>query len=195
MGGADPRIDRYLAKERPWRAELQAFRALLLSEGLTEALKWRAPCFMAHDRNVAILGGYSSGARMTFFKGVLLEDPDDLLHAPGPNSRFGRYVHATSAEEIARQEDAFRALIRQAVEIARRGDTVDPPPVELDLPQELIDALDGDDALRDAWEVLTPGRRRGYVLYFSGAKQSATRAARVERHRDAILAGRGLHDR
>ncbi|ETX14884.1 hypothetical protein OCH239_21275 [Roseivivax halodurans JCM 10272] len=195
MGEGDPRIDRYLAKDRPWRAELLALRALLLSEGLSETLKWRSPCYVAHGGNVAMADGMKDCAVVSFFKGVLLEDPEGLLVSPGPNSRSARFYKATSVAQIEADAEKLRALIRQAVENEGAGRKVDLPADDLSLPEELEAALDADPELAEAWQALTPGRRRGYVVHIGGAKQAATRTARIEKHRPRILAGLGMHDR
>lgn len=195
MGTADPRIDRWLAKDRPWRAELIALRDILLSEDVTEALKWRQPCYAAHDSNICLLAAMSESVALNFFKGVLLDDPDDQLEAPGANSRSARYLRFHGVDEIRDADAMIRNFIRQAVENERQGRTVDLPADDFDLPEELVAELAADSDLDEAWNRLTPGRRRGWVLHFSGAKKSETRTSRIEKARDRILAGEGLHDR
>lgn len=195
MGTADPRIERYLSKERPWRAEMVALRGILLAEDLTETLKWRSPCYMANGGNVLMMDALNEAAFLSFFKGVLLDDPAGRLEPPGPNSRSARYMKFTSRETIEAETDLIRAFVRQAVENERLGRKVDLPADDLDLPAELTEALDADAELAGAWAALTPGRRRGWVVQFNGAKQSATRATRIEKARDLILAGKGMHDR
>ncbi|WP_188129776.1 YdeI/OmpD-associated family protein [Roseivivax sediminis] len=195
MGQADPRIERYLARERPWRDEIAALRRVVLDEGLTETLKWRSPCYTAHGGNVCMVDALKDTAFVSFFKGVLLEDPEGTLVPPGPNSRSARYFKCGSVEELVRTEPILRGFLRQAVDNERLGRRVDLPPDDLDLPDELVAALHADPDLAAAWESLTPGRRRGYVVAIAGARKSETRSARIDKHRAAILAGRGLHDR
>lgn len=195
MENTDPRIDRYLSKNRPWRAEMLALRAILLSEGLTECLKWRQPCYEAHGGNVAIIGAHKEAAVLSFFKGVLLDDPEGRLEMPGPNSRSARCMRFSDTAEIAAAENAIRNLVRQSVENERVGRKVDLPKDDIELPAELVEAMDADPELAEAFAALTPGRRRGWALHVSGAKQAETRLSRIEKARDAILAGRGMHDR
>ncbi|MEO1681434.1 MAG: YdeI/OmpD-associated family protein [Pseudomonadota bacterium] len=195
IGQPDPRIERWLAIDRPWRAELSALRAILLDEGLDEALKWRAPCYTAHGANVAILSGLSDAAALSFFKGILIGEGHGLLTAPGPNSRSARYAKFTSLEQVATSDAAIRSCIRQAVDNERRGLTVEMRADDIDLPDELAEALAAQPELAAAFEALTPGRQRGYALQIGGAKKAETRRARVEKWAPRILAGKGLHDR
>jgi uncharacterized protein YdeI (YjbR/CyaY-like superfamily) len=195
MGIPDPRIDRYLAKDRPWRDEMLALRRLMLAEDVTEALKWRQPCYAAHGSNIGIIGPEKSDVVLSFFKGVLIEDPRDLLEPPGPNSRSARILRFTQLDQIEETAEDITGFIRQAIAIEREGRTVDLPKDDFDPPQVLLDAFKGDPALKEAFENLTPGRQRGYVLHLNDAKQDKTRRARIEKWRDAILEGRGMHDR
>ena len=193
--GADPRIDRWIAKDRPWRAELARLREIILSEGLNESLKWRQPCYGAFGTNIAILAAMSDSVAVSFLKGVLLDDPEGRLEAPGPNSRSARYMRFRSMKQIAEETETFSGFLRQAIENAKQGRVVAFPSDDFDLPPELSDALDDDTRFSAAWGELTPGRRRGWVLAIAGAKRPETRAARVERARPSILAGKGPHDR
>lgn len=195
MGEGDPRVERYLAKDRPFVEERRALRALLLDCGLTETLKWRSPCYTAYGRNVAMVDALKDAAVLSFLSGALLDDPEGLLVPPGPNTRSARCVRLRSLPDIEARSDALRALVLQAVENARMGRRVTFEADDLELPAELVAALDADADLAAAWDALTPGRRRGYVIHVAGAKQSGTRHARIDRHRGAILAGKGLHDR
>lgn len=195
MGKADPRIDRYLAKDRPWHAELVALRRLMLAEDVTEALKWRQPCYAAHGSNIGIIGAEKNDVALSFFKGVLFDDPSGLLVSPGPNSRSARVMRFTSVAEIDAAARDITGFIRQAIAVEKDGRTVDLPKDDFDYPEALLAAFEEDPELQDAFEALTPGRQRGYVLHISGAKQEATRRARIAKWRDRILAGQGMHDR
>ncbi len=195
MGKADPRIERYLSKDRPWRAEMTALRDVLLSESLTETLKWRSPCYTAHGGNVLMMDALKDTAFVSFFKGVLLDDPDGRLEAPGPNSRSARYMKFRSVVEVAADETLLRGFVRQAIANEAAGRSVDLRAEELDLPDELVEALDSDAVLAEAWRSLTPGRRRGWALHVAGAKQAGTRRDRIEKARPRILEGKGMHDR
>lgn len=195
MGVSDPRIDRWLAKDRPWRDEMAALRDIILEEDVTEALKWRQPCYAAHGGNIGILGSLKETAFVSFFKGVLLEDPDGRLQEPGPNSRSARYMKFRDMDEIAQDADKLRGFLRQAIANEAAGRTVDLPKDDIEIPDELAEALDSDAELAEAFAALTPGRRRGWALHVGGAKKSETRTARIEKARDAILDGKGMHDR
>lgn len=192
---ADPRIDRWLAKERPWRDEMVALREIILGEDVTEALKWRQPCYAAHGSNVAMLGSLKDCAFVSFFKGVLLEDKKNRLEMPGPNSRSARYMKFRDLEEIEAGAASLRDFLRAAIDNEAQGRRVDLPKDDIAIPVELAEALDADNELAEAFAALTPGRRRGWALHFSGAKKAETRIARIEKARDAILDGKGMHDR
>ncbi|GLT09047.1 YdeI family protein [Sulfitobacter porphyrae] len=195
MGKADPRIDRYFDKDRPWRAELVALRRLMLAEDVTEALKWRNPCYAAHGSNIGIIGAEKNDVALSFFKGVLFDDPAGLLKVPGPNSRSARVMKFTSTEEIDAVAQDITGFIKQAIAVEKDGRSVDLPEDDLDYPEALLAAFEADPELQTAFEALTPGRQRGYVLHISGAKQEATQHARIAKWRDRILAGQGMHDR
>ncbi|WP_343225671.1 YdeI/OmpD-associated family protein [Oricola nitratireducens] len=189
------KVEIFYARDGRWRDELAALRTILLACPLTEDFKWRSPVYTAHGGNVATVWGLKDNAALSFFKGVLLRDPEGILLAPGENSRSVRMVKFTGLAEIAAMEAVLKDYIREAVENEKAGRKVDFPKDDLDYPEELVDRLDGDPDFRTAFEALTPGRQRGWVLHFSGAKQSATRASRIEKAAPRILAGRGMHDR
>ena len=195
MDEPDPRIEAFFARSRKWRDELLALRKLLLDCGLAEEFKWRSPVYTADGGNVAIVWGFKDYCGLGFFKGVLLKDPEGILVAQGENSRTARIVKFTSVAEIAARQAALKDYIREAVQIEKAGLRVDLPKDDLDYPAELIDRLNGDPDFRAAFEALTPGRQRGYVLHFSQPKQSATRASRIDKAAPRILAGKGMHDR
>jgi uncharacterized protein YdeI (YjbR/CyaY-like superfamily) len=185
---------RAMAKER-WHEELEELKRIARECDLTEEVKWRQPCFTLDGRNVLILGTLKDACIASFFKGALLKDPEGLLVKPGENSRFTRYLRFTSVDEVREREPIVKAYIREAVEAERAGLTVDVGDDEPEPPEELVERLAQDPDLAAAWDALTPGRRRGYVIHVAGAKQPATRTARIDRQRDRILEGKGLHDR
>ncbi|RST87597.1 hypothetical protein EJC49_04805 [Aquibium carbonis] len=150
---------------------------------------------LAKARHGPLLWGFKEECRLGFFKGVLLKDPEGILVAPGENSRSSRTLNFTGTVEIERLANVISAYVREAIDLEKAGLKVDLPKDDLDLPAELITALDQDDALRAAFETLTPGRRRGWILHVSQPKQSATRRSRIEKAAPRILAGKGLHDR
>lgn len=193
-GKPDPRIDRYLAKDRPWRQEMLALRAVLLQAGLDEALKWRSPCYVAHGGNIAILSAFKDYCGVGFFKGALLDDPDGLLVWPGDNSRSSKVLKLHSVEEVQFFSQALEGFLAQAIANEKAGHQVEAPAPEVPLPQELIDAFDQDADLAAAFAALTPGRRRGWLLQFTSAKRPETRAARILKATPKILSGQGPHD-
>jgi uncharacterized protein YdeI (YjbR/CyaY-like superfamily) len=195
MVGPDPRVEAFFAGAQRWQAELAALRAILLGCPVTEEFKWRAPCYTFRGANVATLWGLRDACGLGFFKGVLLKDPAGALVAPGENSRSVRVARFTSTAGIAAAEAVLTDYVREAVEVEKAGLKVALGTRDPDLPAELTDRLAADPALKAAFAALTPGRRRGYVLHFSGAKQPATRTARIARCAPRILAGKGMHDR
>lgn len=188
------RLDAFFAQES-WKHELLALRAILLDGGLAETFKWRGPCYTSEGGNIATLWSLKESAAIGFFKGVLLNDAEGLLLAPGENSRSMRMLRFTSVDQVEGMETSLRAYLREAVALEKAGVRVELPKDDIDYPEELVAALDLDPQLQIAFEALTPGRRRGYALHFAQPKQAATRLSRIEKSRDRILAGKGMHDR
>ncbi len=189
----DPLVDRYFATAKRWRAESERVRAVLLDCGLGESLKWGKPCYTHDGHNIAILQKMNAFLALMFFKGALLEDPSRVLEEQGENSRYPRRVCFTDVAQVTRLEATLRDLVRAAIAVEASGATL-PERAAPALAPELQARLDRDPALREAFLALTPGRRREYNLHVAGAKQSSTRARRVEQHVARILAGRGLRD-
>ena len=196
-GASGPRYEAFLRAAEPWRDEIAELRRIVLECGLAEEVKWGAPCFTADGGNVVIIGVLNDYCCLSFFKGVLLKDPEGILRAPGENSRSGRLIPFTAVDQILAQEATLKAYVDEAAGLERAGATVDfaKDREDLPVPAELQARLDDDPAFRAAFEALTPGRRRGWILHFSGAKQSATRASRIDKATPRILAGKGMHDR
>jgi uncharacterized protein YdeI (YjbR/CyaY-like superfamily) len=195
MIAMNPEVDVYFRSTATWGHELAKLRAILLDCGLTEQLKWRKPCYTFQQGNVAVLMRYKEFVALNFLKGALLEDPDGVLVAPGENSQAARKLRFTSVREVTEREPALRAFLGRAIELEKAGVKVNfKAKRELTLPDELLEKFDELPALKPAFEALTPGRQRAYVLHISGAKQSSTRASRVERCVQRILDGKGLHD-
>lgn len=189
-----PDVDAYIAASEQWPEEMAALRPVLLDCGLTEEIKWRQPCYSHEGRNIVIFQEMKEFLALMFFKGALLTDPEGVLEEQGPNSRSARRIRFSSVEDVARLAPTVRAYIDEARSVEEAGQEVGPAP-ELVLAEELQRRLDGDRALKAAFETLTPGRQREYNLYFSGAKQAKTREARVEKYAPRILDGKGLRDR
>lgn len=185
----------YLSGVKKWRQELEALRPVLLEAGLTEDFKWRQPCYTWEGKNVAIIGELKDCCTLSFFKGALLKDPHGMLEKPGENTRAARVIRFTSVEQIAEASERLRFYIEQAIEVEKAGRKVDfEQDRELDIPAEFEAVLSTDAALQTAFDSLTPGRQRGYLLHFSGAKTSQGRKSRVEKYVPRILAGKGIHD-
>ncbi len=190
------RLDRYFQRTREWPEEKRKLRAILLDFPLTEELKWRQPCYTFQGANVVILSGLKHTVDLGFFKGSLLDNPHGLLIPPGPHSQASRQLRFTSVEEIEEKEPIIRATIQDAIEVERAGLRVDfRQKHELELVAELLAKMESDAEFKVAFEALTPGRQRGYNLFFGAAKQSKTRAARIEKHAARIVEGKGMHDR
>jgi uncharacterized protein YdeI (YjbR/CyaY-like superfamily) len=193
---SDSRVDEYAACLQRWRDEFVALRTILSDTELTEAFKWHKPCYTHAGKNVAIFQPFNDLCALMFFKGALLNDANALLREQGENSRSSLRLEFRSVAEVMSMESAVRDLVADAIRVEQAGLRVHKPtpPTGRDYPRELSALMDADPAFRDAFERLTPGRRRGYLLHFNGAKQSATRAARIERVQDRIMEGFGLHD-
>ncbi|KCZ91631.1 YdeI/OmpD-associated family protein [Hyphomonas johnsonii] len=195
MPDVNPKVDAFFARPGPWQDELAALRAILHACPVEETFKWRSPVYTAHGGNVATVWRLKEACGLSFFKGVLLKDRQGILVAPGENSRAVRLAKFTSVADITRLEKTLKAYVKEAVAVEKAGLKVDFPQDDLTYPDELVDALDADAALREAFETLTPGRRRGWVLHVSQPKQSATRVSRIAKASPRILAGKGMHDR
>lgn len=190
----NPKVDEYLSKAKKWPEEMEKLRATCLDCGLTEALKWGKPCYTFQESNIAIIQPFKKSCALMFFKGVLLEDPNGILEKPGKNSRIARRISFTSVQEIFEMEPVLKSYIDEAVKAEKAGLEVDVEENPEPVPEEFQKRLDENIALKTAFEALTPGRQRGYLLYFSGAKQSKTRERRVEKYIPHILKGKGLND-
>ena len=188
------KVDAYISRSDKWQEELIDLRPILLSGGLTEEIKWGKPCYSHEGSNIAILQEMKDFLALMFFKGALLEDAAGVLEEQGPNSRSARRIRFTSVDDVARLADTVKAYVEEAIDVEQAGLEVGPAP-ELLLVDELQHRLDQDPALKAAFDQLTPGRQREYNLYFSGAKQAKTRQARVDKHAQKILDGKGLRDR
>ena len=190
----NPAVDAYIRRSEKWPEEMTDLRPILLGCGLTEDIKWGKPCYSHAGRNIVILQEMKEFLARMFFKGALLNDSEGVLEAQGPNSRSARRIRFTSVDDVARLTDTVKAYIDEAIDVEKAGKRVGPAP-ELLLVAELQSRLDQDPSLKAAFEALTPGRQREYNLYFSGASQAKTRAARVARYARKILDGKGFRDR
>ncbi len=189
------KIDEYIKTAMLWPAELKRLREILLDCGLKEEFKWRQPCYSSGGNNIAIIGELKRYCTLGFFKGALLSDPNGLLVQQTKNTQSARMIPFVSVREIDEMEETIKALVAEAIEVEKSGMKVDfVLNREYEIPEELQSAFDFDPSFHDAFHALTLGRQRGYVLYFSGAKQSATRTSRIEKYRDKIFDGLGMND-
>lgn len=178
-----------------WLPVQLPLRDVCLDLQLEETAKWGHPTYMFGDRNIAIMGAFRDHVRFTFFNAALLTDPLGLLEKPGKHAQHPSMIRLTSEKQMRDTLGSLRAYLEEAMDYARAG-TLPPKTVkEFDIPTELTDALDGNPALAEAFDALTPGRQRGYFMHIGDAKQSATRTARIDRCRPRILAGKGYNER
>jgi len=191
----DPKIDLFLAPLRQWNAEMAALRQIALGCKLHESLKWGKPCYDWEGKNILILQNFKTYCAVLFFNGYLLEDPDHILVKTGDNTLVGRQVRFKSKREIDKLAVILAKYIQAACLIDEEKIKAQPKPqAKLSLPLEFERILAEDKVLREAFHALTPGRQRGYAIYFGQAKQAATREARIGRWLEAILQGKGLND-
>lgn len=177
-----------------WNEVLHKLRELLLKSSLKEEYKWSQPCYTYNGHNVVMISALKNNAVLSFFKGSLLKDDENILDAPGPNSQAARYLKLTSIDQLQKLEPQIIAYIDEAVEIEKQGKKVvfkkNPEPI----PEELKQKFEEDPAFESAFFNLTPGRQRGYIIHFSQPKQSKTRTGRIEKHYPNILNGLGIND-
>ena len=188
----NPQVDEYLRKAKKWREEFAKLRMIVLDCGPTEELKWGKPCYTFQESNIVIIQGFKEFCALLFCKGALLEDPNRILKKFGWQA--ARRIPFTNVREIGEMEPILRTYIHEAIEAEKAGLEVklkkNPEPI----PEEFQTKLDEMPALKAAFDALTPGRQRAYILYFSGAKQPKTRESRVEKCMRQILDGKGLND-
>lgn len=194
MTQPNPKVDAWLAGTK-WRQEMAALRRILLGLPLVEDFKWGKPCYTSGGHATVILFGFKDYCAVGFLRGSLLKDPNGVLVAPGEHSQAMRQIRFTSSGEIGQLEPVVRAYALEAIALEKAGVKVEfKAKTELDMPEELKGRLDGDPALKAAFDALTPGRRRSYVIHVSQAKQPQTRMSRIEKCVPRILEGKGLMD-
>ena len=187
-------VDEYIAASGQWPSEMTALRPILVDAGLTEGLKWRKPCYAHGDANICIMQEMKDFLALMFFKGALLEDPAGVLREQGPNSRSARRIEFRSVDEVTALAATIAEYVEEAIDVEESGAEVGPAP-EPEYCDELRHRLDDDPEFREAFESLTPGRRREYHLHISGAKKTETRESRIDKLAPRILAGKGMRDR
>jgi uncharacterized protein YdeI (YjbR/CyaY-like superfamily) len=191
----NPLVSKVHGKERRWSAEYAALRQLCLASGLNEELKWGQACYDLNGSNVVLIHGFKDYCALLFMKGALLKDPKGILIQQTKNVQSARQIRFTSLADVTSQKATIKAYIKDAIEVDKSGARVEMKSVaQFNMPVEFRERLDDDPQLAEAFHALTPGRQKGYLLHFAGAKQSATRTARVEKHAPRILRGLGLDD-
>lgn len=191
----NPKVDAYLNKKSRWIEEISALRELVLEFDVQEDFKWYQPCYKVNGKNVIILGPFKDFCVLSFFKGVLLEDPKNILEQMGENSQSSRVVKITSLSQINECKNEYKELIKQAINNEKEGKKVDMKTTsDYEVPEELKLMFNENPELRLAFEKLTQGRQRGYLLHFGAAKQSKTRFARIEKFIPNILQGKGFQE-
>jgi uncharacterized protein YdeI (YjbR/CyaY-like superfamily) len=196
MSKSNLKVDWFFTEDKPWQQEFVKLRAIVLDCGLTEELKWGQPCYTLNDSNIVLMHGFKEYCALLFMKGALLQDPDDILIQQTENVQAARQIRFTSLQQIVDLEPSLKRYIENAIEVEKAGLEVEMKQTDdFPMPEEFIDKLEEVPGLQDAFEALTPGRQRGYLLHFSAPKQSKTRIARIEKCMEQIFEGKGLNDR
>jgi uncharacterized protein YdeI (YjbR/CyaY-like superfamily) len=191
MNRMNPKVDEYLRKSKKWQEEFEKLRMIILDCGLTEELKWGHPCYTFQKSNIVLIHGFKEYCALLFFKGALLNDAKGILIKQTANVQAGRQIRFTNVREIVEMEPVLKAYIKEAIEVAKAGLKVNLKKTsEFVIPKEFQNKLDEIPALKTAFDALTPGRQRGYLLYFAAPKQSKTRESRVEKCVQQILNGK-----
>src|SRR6266436_6187943 len=194
-GAMNPRVDSYFSRARKWNEEFRKLREIILEFELTEEFKWGHPCYALQNSNLVLMHGFKEYCALLFMKGALLKDPRGILVQQTENVQAARQIRFTNVREIVGMKPILKAYIAEAIEVQKAGLEVDYKKTsEFVIPEEFRNRLDESPALKTAFEALTPGRQRGYILYFSVAKQSKTRESRIEKCMPQILKGKGLND-
>jgi len=195
MNRTNPKVDWYFDKAGKWQEEVRKLRTIILDCGLTEELKWGKPCYTLEKSNIVLIHTFNEYCALLLMKGVLLKDPKNILIQQTENVQSARQIRFANLREIVKLESTIKAYVKEAIEVEKAGLEVNfKKTKEFIVPEEFQYQLHKNTALKSAFEALTPGRQRGYLLYFSGAKQSKTREARVEKCLPRILDGLGLND-
>lgn len=195
VGGLNPKVDDYLSKAKKWREESERLRHIILDCDLIEEYKWMHPCYTFEKKNVILIHGFKEYCALLFHKGALLKDPHGILVQQTENVQAARQIRFTHLQEIIKLEPILKEYILEAIEVEKAGMEVNlKKHTEFIIPDEFQNILDESPELKTAFEALTPGRQRAYILYFSQPKQSKTRVSRVENSMQKILSGKGLKD-
>ena len=191
----NPKVDFYFNKEKKWQEEIQKLRTIILDCQLTEELKWGVPCYMFQKSNIVLIHTFKEYCAVLFFKGALLNDTNGILIQQTENTQSSRQIRFTNTLEIVKLEPIIKAYVFEAIEVEKAGLKIElKKDTELKITEELKNKFAENPLLKTAFNALTPGRQRGYNLYFSAPKQSKTRESRIEKYTQQILNGKGLND-
>ncbi len=191
----NPKVDAYLSSVKNWKVEMEQLRALVLDCNLVEELKWGVPCYTYQKSNIVLIHAFKDYCALLFMKGALLQDEKGILIQQTENVQSGRQIRFTSLKEIVKMKTLIKSYIFEAVEVEKAGLKVEHKKTEeFSVPEEFQKKLDKIPSLKKAFYALTPGRQRAYLLYFAGAKQSATRESRIDNYTQRILDGIGFND-
>ncbi|MFD2618413.1 MULTISPECIES: YdeI/OmpD-associated family protein [Terrilactibacillus] len=191
----NPKVDEFLSKANKWKEEYEKLRHIILDCELTEEFKWMHPCYTYENKNIVLIHGFKEYCALLFHKGALLKDTQRILIQQTENVQAARQIRFTHVQEIVEMETIIKDYIYEAIGVEKAGLEVNfKKHTEFIIPEELQNKFDEIPALKTAFEALTPGRQRAYILYFSQAKQAKTRESRVEKYTKQILDGKGLHD-
>jgi len=189
------KVDEFFNKAKKWKEEYEKLRTIVLDCRLTEDFKWMHPCYTFHNKNIVLIHGFKEYCALLFHKGALLQDPHGILIQQTENVQAARQIRFTNVQEIVEMETILKAYIHEAIEVEKAGLEVNyKKNTDFNIPEELLNKFDAIPALKTAFEALTPGRQRAYILYFSQPKQSKTRESRIEKYIEHILNGKGLND-
>ncbi|MCG6192540.1 YdeI family protein [Leptospira sp. FAT2] len=189
------KVDAFLGKTKQWKKEFEQLRAIILECGLTEEFKWGNPCYTIGKGNVVLIHGFKEYCAILFFKGALLKDPKGILVIQSENVQSARQIRFKNVQEIVKKKSVLKAYIKEAAEVEKAGLKVDfKKTKDFKVPDEFLNRLEDNPALKSAFDALTPGRQRGYLLHFAAPKQSKTRESRIEKWIPLILRGKGLND-
>ncbi len=195
MNRKNPKVDVFLRKAKKWQKEFERLRMVILDCQLTEELKWGVPCYTFGKRNIVLIHGFKEYCAVLFVKGSLLKDAKGVLITQTENTQAARQIRFTNVREIVEMGPILKAYIHEAIDVEKAGLNVKfKKTAEFNVPEEFQNKLDEIPTLKTAFGALTPGRQRGYILYFSAPKQSKTRESRVEKCMRQILNGKGLND-
>jgi len=189
------KVDAHISNAKSWREEIKRLRMIVLGCHLTEELKWGQPCYTFEGSNIVLIHTFKAYCALLFFKGALLKDDKGILVQQTENVQAARQIRFTNIQQITEMEAIIKAYIKEAIDVEKAGLAVTfKKTTEFSVPEEFKSKLNEVPALKIAFEALTPGRQRAYLLYFSAPKQSKTRESRIEKSMQPILNGKGLND-